>query len=178
MTDTLKTIPEHVESQFGESIASRDEALVVLASSPGLGPPDLCWLQKNSRSLLTGAVGEAKGYYHYVLGSDISSSAAIAAYFASITALVEPASFVQGLFSASEMKVDRGFYSCYDPFTRMDIRCELNIPGGVVCGAMDSDGNVHDVTPDLWRNCVVSKGGYRRSQAAHSIDVNAYFGIK
>lgn len=155
MTDTLRGLPENIEGQFGESIVSRDEALIILAQSPGLGPPDLCWLQKNYRSLLTGSAGEAKGYYHYALGVDVSSSAAIAAYFAGITALAESVSFVQGFFSASETKVDRGFYSCYDPFTRMDVRIELNIPGGVVSGAMDSEGNVHDVTPDLWRNCVV-----------------------
>lgn len=157
MTDTLRAIPEAIENTFGETIVARDEALVVLSTTPGLGPPDLCWLQKNWLSLLTGSKGESKGYAHYTLGGDVSSSAAVAAYFAGITALTEPASFYQGLFSACEYKVERGFYSCYDPFTRMDIRCELNIPGGVVCGAMDADGNVHDVTPDLWRNCMVSR---------------------
>lgn len=25
--------------------------------------------------------------------------------------------------------------------------------GGVLCGALDAEGGVHDATPDLWRNC-------------------------
>lgn len=60
---------------------------------------------------------------------------------------------VQGLWYSAETKIERGFYCCYDPFTRLDVRCELCIPGGVVCGALDAEGTVHDVTPDIWRNC-------------------------
>lgn len=44
--DSLRGIPEHVEPEFGASITSRDEALLALGDAPGLGPPDLCWLQK------------------------------------------------------------------------------------------------------------------------------------
>ncbi len=69
-----------------------------------------------------------------------------------------PGSGPQGLFSTSEVRIERGFYCCYDPLTRLDVRCELCIPGGVVCGALDCEGNVHDVTPELWRNCVVRAG--------------------
>ncbi|GIM13197.1 hypothetical protein Vretimale_16377 [Volvox reticuliferus] len=64
--------------------------------------------------------------------------------------------WAQGLFSMSEVRIERGFYCCYDPLARLDVRCELCIPGGVVCGALDCEGNVHDVTPELWRNCVVA----------------------
>ncbi len=52
----------------------------------------------------------------------------------------------------------------YDPFSRLDVRCELCVPGGVVCGALDCEGNVHDVTPDLWRNCVVRPGPWGRAE--------------
>jgi hypothetical protein len=27
------------------------------------------------------------------------------------------------------------------------------VAGGVLCGALDAEGGVHDVTPSLWRNC-------------------------
>ncbi|KAG2487075.1 hypothetical protein HYH03_014321 [Edaphochlamys debaryana] len=154
--ETIKGHPEHVEGVFGEAIVARDEALVVLSSACGLGPPDLCWLQKSPKSALTGASGEAKGYYHYCLGVNTSSSAAVAAYFATLTSMVEAPTFLQGLFSTTETRIERGFYCCYDPLSRLDVRCELCIPGGVVCGALDAEGNVHDVTPDLWRNCVVA----------------------
>ncbi len=64
--------------------------------------------------------------------------------------------FAQGLWYTSETMIQRGFYCCYDPFSRLDIRCELCIPGGVVCGALDADGTVHEVTPEMWRNCAVA----------------------
>lgn len=93
--DTIKGVVENVETVFGESIVARDESLVVLATTPGLGPPCMCWLQKAARSALTGATAEAQGYYHYCLGVDVSSTAAVAAYFANITAAAEPISFLQ-----------------------------------------------------------------------------------
>ena len=48
----------------------------------------------------------------------------------------------QGLWHSSEMVVERGFYCCFDPFTRLDVRCELCVPGGVVCGAIDAEVGV------------------------------------
>lgn len=157
--DTLKGIPEHIEAEFGEAIVARDDCLMSLGTTPGLGPPDLCWLQKCPKASFSGAKGEPQGYYHYVLGRDVSSSAAVAAYFALLNSRIEPVGFLQGLWLSSEWTIQRGFYCCYDPFNRMDIRCELCIPGGVVCGAVDAAGNLHDVTPQMWRQAQVSKLG-------------------
>jgi hypothetical protein len=154
--DTLKRTPEHVESDFGESIISRDEALSLMAEAPGLGPPDLCWLQKTAVGLLGGA-GEPGGYYHWTVGRDISSSAAIAAFFASLSTQAEQASFIQGLFTTSEYKIQRGFYCAYDPFSRMDIRCELCVPGGVECKALDTSGSLQDVPDNVWGNLQVRR---------------------
>jgi hypothetical protein len=98
MTDALAGIQEAIEDQFGDSIVARDEALAVLVQAPGLGPPDLCWLQKAPKSstfLFTPSAAEPKGYYHHVLGRDVSSSAAVCAYFAELTALVEPMTMLQ-----------------------------------------------------------------------------------
>lgn len=151
--DTLKGIPEHVEADFGDSIVARDEAVAVLGNNPGLGPPDLCWLQKGQKRsglLQLGGSSEAQGYYHFVLGRDVSSSAAIASYFALLNSKVEPCGMLQGLWMASEFVIQRGFYCCYDPLSRMDLRCELCVPGGVVVGAVDAAGVLHDVTPEMW----------------------------
>ncbi len=93
--ESIKGHPEHVETVFGEAIVARDEALLVLSGACGLGPPDLCWLQKAPKSALTGSSGEARGYYHYCLGVDASSSASVAAYFATMTSMVESHSFLQ-----------------------------------------------------------------------------------
>jgi hypothetical protein len=94
--DTLRGIPEHIEAEFGDSIVARDEAVALLGKAPGLGPPDLCWLQKapKARSLLGGSA-EAQGYYHFVLGRDVSSTAAVAAYFALLNSKVEPSGVLQ-----------------------------------------------------------------------------------
>lgn len=67
-----------------------------------------------------------------------------------------------GFWNSNEVKVQRGFYCTYDPFTRSDVRCELCIPGGVVCGALDSKGVVQEVTPALWRNVQVA--GFLRAE--------------
>ena len=101
MAESIKGLVEHVEEEFGSSIVARDESLVVLASQPGLGPPDLVWLQKVSRATLTASSSEPRGFYHHQLGRDVSSSASVAAYFAELTSRVEPISFLQ-------VGIDRG----------------------------------------------------------------------
>lgn len=76
----------------------RAACLSVFPQAPGLGPPDLCWLQKAPKPMwgLPSRPGmDAKGFYHYALGRDVSSSAAVAAYFAELVSLVEPMSFMQ-----------------------------------------------------------------------------------
>lgn len=93
--EAIKGLQEAIEKEFGESIVARDEATVHLASNPGLGPPDLCWMQKTPRGSMTGVPGEPRGFYHYVLGLEVSSSANVAAYFASVTQQQEPVTFLQ-----------------------------------------------------------------------------------
>lgn len=168
--DTLKGIPEHIEADFGDSIVTRDEAVAVLGKNPGIGPPDLCWLQKSQKRSLLGGNTEAQGYYHYVLGRDVSSSAAVAAYFALLNSKAEPLTLLQGLWLTSEFTIQRGFYCCYDPLSRMDLRCELCVPGGVVAGCVDAAGALHDVTPQLWMQAQV-KAASRLKQRLGNVKV-------
>ena len=47
----------------------------------------------------------------------------------------------------------------YDPLfllTRPLFALACGFAGGVVCGALDAEGGVHDVTADMWRNCQVA----------------------
>lgn len=149
--ESLRGLPEHIEADFGDSIVARDEALAVLAAAPGLGPPDLCFLQKCAkRTGFFGGNGESQGYYHYVLGRDVASSAAVAAYFALLNSKVEQRTMLQGLWMSTELMIERGFYCCYDAISRLDIRCELCVPGGVVVGCLDAAGQLHDTTPQVW----------------------------
>eukprot|EP00798_Chlamydomonas_sp_ICE-L_P015659 gene15659-21765_t len=131
--ESLKGHVEAIESEFGEAIVARDESLVSLSEATSLGPPDLCWLQKQGSGWALSRL-EPQGFYHYVTGNDVSSSAS-------------------GLYHNTRTSINRGFYCTYDPFTRLDIRCELSVPGGVECGALDTEGTVHEVTPAMWRNC-------------------------
>jgi hypothetical protein len=59
----------------------------------------------------------------------VSSSAAVAAYFASLNFAVEAPTLVQGLFTYKEHRIDRGFYCCYDPFSRLDLRFDGHTSG-------------------------------------------------
>jgi hypothetical protein len=122
----------------------------VLATAPGLGPPDLCWLQKGQGAWSPGTP-PGRGYYHSVLGGDVSSSAAIAGYFATLTARVEKPGLLAGLWRGAELSVQRGFYCTYDAISRTDLRCELCVPGGVVrargpCATWRTRG---------WQSCVL-----------------------
>ncbi|MEW5316764.1 MAG: hypothetical protein WDW38_008114 [Sanguina aurantia] len=106
--ESVRGLTECIELLFGESIVARDEATVILSAGRGLGPPDLCWLQKATVSALTGAkAGEPGGYYHHALGRDVSSSAAVAAYFASITMRVEAVPWMRG---ASQAHLQHGVH--------------------------------------------------------------------
>jgi len=134
--DTIAGLPQEVEHEFSEAIVARDEAIAVLAARhDGLGPPDLCWLQRGRGEWVPGdeSTGhDSHGYYHHVLGGDVSGSGAIAGYFASLMARVERPGLLAGLWLGSELAVQRGFYCVYDAMSRMDLRCELCVPGGVV----------------------------------------------
>lgn len=93
--ETLRGVVEAVETEFGEAIVARDEAVAALVNTPGLGPPDLAWLQKARKAAAPGA-DAGGGYYHWVLGRDVSSSAALAAYFAELTSRQEAGSWSAG----------------------------------------------------------------------------------
>jgi hypothetical protein len=136
--DTIAGLPQCVEAEFSESIVARDDALVALVTAPGLGPPDLCWLQRGRGAWAPGSEAssaDSAGYYHHVLGGDVASSGAVAGYFATLMGRVERPGLLASLWQGSELAVQRGFYCVYDAISRMDLRCELCVPGGVVSGA-------------------------------------------
>ena len=165
--DTLSGLPEAVEAVFADAVAARDDALAALASGPGgLGPPDLCWLQKGRGHWEPGsdpAAAGCGGYHHSVLGGDVSSSAAIAGYFGGLLARVERPGYLQSFFQGSELALQRGFYCCYDAISGTDIRCELCVPGGVVSGVVDAAGALRDAAdPLLWQQAQVCGVAGRR----------------
>ncbi|KAF9046014.1 chaps family protein [Hymenopellis radicata] len=144
---SFKDIPELFEVELGESLTARTESLSTFRE---LGPPDLCHVVKS-----TGKAGTRDyGSYHYVSGVDASSSASLAAYINSLTyAIEDPGTwFAKG----SAWKVRNGCYCCFNAFSRVDIRVDVKIPGGVNAYVIDLRGERHEATAEIWQETYVS----------------------
>ncbi|KAL0579640.1 bud site selection protein [Marasmius crinis-equi] len=152
---SFKDIPELFEVDLGESLTARTESLFIegsflAATFRELGPPDLCHVVKSN-----GRSGQRDlGSYHYISGVDASSSASLAAYINSLTYAIEDNS---AWFSkTSAWKVKSGCYCCFNAFSRVDIRVDVKIPGGVHAYVIDLRGERHEATPELWQETYVS----------------------
>ncbi|KAF6744813.1 Chs5p-Arf1p-binding proteins-domain-containing protein [Ephemerocybe angulata] len=142
-----KDIPELFEIDLGEALTARTEALSTFRE---LGPPDLCHVVKS-----TGRTGQRDlGSYHYVSGVDASSSASLAAYINSLTYAIEENS--AWFSSTAKWKVRNGCYCCFNAFSRVDMRVDVKIPGGVNAYVIDLRGERHEATPEIWQETYVS----------------------
>ncbi|GAA5828277.1 hypothetical protein JCM3770_006000 [Rhodotorula araucariae] len=151
MGEYLKDVPEFIELDLGESLISRTESL---ASFHELGPPDLCHVIKT-----TGKAGQQDvGSYHYISGVDASSSASLAAYINSLTYTVEEtASWFFGSTTAkSPWRIRGGAFCSFNAFSRVDVRVEVKIPGGVEAYVIDVRGERHEATPQMWHEVYLS----------------------
>ncbi|TXT15606.1 hypothetical protein VHUM_00109 [Vanrija humicola] len=148
MSELFKDIPEFVETDIGESVVARTETL---ASFRELGPPDLCHVVKSYGQK---AAQKDIGSYHYCSGVEASSSASVAAYFNSLQFHVEesPAWFGKG----SGWRVRTGTYCCFNAFSRVDVRVDVRIPGGVDAYVVDLRGDRHEATPEIWQETYLS----------------------
>lgn len=146
-TASFKDVPELFEVELGEALTARTESLATFRE---LGPPDLCHIVKS-----TGRTGQRDiGSYHFVSGVDASSSASLAAYINSLTYSIEDNS---AWFSKSTAwKVRNGCYCCFNAFSRVDIRVDVKIPGGVVAYVVDLRGERHEATPEIWQETFLS----------------------
>ena len=78
------------------------------------------------------------GSFHFVSGVDASSSASLAAYINSLTYAIEDNS---AWFSKGPVwKVRNGCYCCFNAFSRVDVRVDVKIPGGVHTYVVDLRG--------------------------------------
>ncbi|KAI0747025.1 chaps-domain-containing protein [Daedaleopsis nitida] len=144
---SFKDVPEIFEVDLGESLTARTESLSTFRE---LGPPDLVHVQKS-----TGRSGQRDfGSYHYVSGVDASSSASLAAYINSLTYNIEDDSgwFTKG----TSWKVKNGRYCCFNAFSRVDVRVDVHIPGGVQAYVVDLRGERHEATPEIWQETFLS----------------------
>ncbi|SCV70070.1 BQ2448_1464 [Microbotryum intermedium] len=147
----LKDVPEFYEVDLGESLISRTETL---ASFRELGPPDLCHVIKT-----TGKAGSKDiGSYHYVSGVDASSSASLAAYLNSLQYTVEesPSWFFGSTAAKGAYKIRGGVFCSFNAFSRVDVRVEVKIPGGVEAYVIDLRGDKHEATLAIWQEVYLS----------------------
>ncbi|CAG8480301.1 6270_t:CDS:10 [Paraglomus occultum] len=145
--DALKDIPEFFETRLDESLEARREGLATFRE---LGPPDLCHITKANAKPGVKEVGS----YHYVSGVDASSSATLAAYLNSLTYALEEA---HAWFSkSSAWRIRSGVYCCFNAFSRVDVRVEVKIPGGVESYVIDLRGERREATPEIWQETYIS----------------------
>ncbi|KAL0075718.1 Chs5p-Arf1p-binding proteins-domain-containing protein [Phycomyces blakesleeanus] len=181
MADTLKDIPEFFESELGESIIARTDALGAFRE---LGPPDLCHIIKANAKPGVREIGS----YHYVSGVDASSSATLAAYLNSLTYSMDES---QSWFTKSNAwRIRSGIYCCFNAFSRVDVRVEVKIPGGVESYYVDVRGERHEATASIWQETYLSAilravlysddsyyrlAGYRKIDPITSLSAEARF---
>ncbi|KAI9831554.1 MAG: hypothetical protein M1819_004784 [Sarea resinae] len=125
-------VPEIFEDESHSVVEARTESLPTLRE---LGPPDLVHLVKQSTKS-----HNKTGVYHHVTGIDASSSASLAAYVNTLT--YTP--------SDKSHKVVSGLYCCYNAFSRLDMRVQVEIPGTVKSYCIDERGEQRVATDDLW----------------------------
>ncbi|KAI0371290.1 chaps-domain-containing protein [Pilatotrama ljubarskyi] len=144
---SFKDVPEIFEVELTESLTARTESLSTFRE---LGPPDLVHVLKS-----TGRSGQRDlGSYHYVSGVDASSSASLAAYINSLTYNIEDDS---GWFSkGTSWKVKSGCYCCFNAFSRVDVRVDVKIPGGVQAYVVDLRGERHEASAEIWQETFLS----------------------
>ncbi|KAK7420942.1 bud site selection protein [Neonectria punicea] len=128
-------VPEITEEILHESIDARTESLGGLRE---LGPPDLVHLLKN----IVRNPGKQIGVYHHVTGVDASSSASLAAYINTLT-------YKEHGPNATN-KIVEGVYSCYNAFSRLDMRVHVSIPGTVESYCVDERGERRKASEELW----------------------------
>lgn len=134
LTETHGRISEEV---LHESIEARTESLQSLRE---LGPPDLVHLLKQNLRTAT----RQTGVYHHVTGVDASSSASLAAYINTLTYNNKD------LGQPTPNKIVEGLYSCYNAFSRLDMRVHVTIPGTVDSYCIDERGEKRAATDELW----------------------------
>ncbi|KAJ1831160.1 bud site selection protein [Coemansia sp. RSA 2711] len=155
--DCLQDVPDIFENEIGEALVMRTESLGTakqlnpVGMIRELGPPDLCHIVKIHS---TNRNEPDIGSYHHVLGVDTSSSASLAAY---INSLQYSLNDKPGWFgSGNNWKIASGTYSTYNAFSKVDLRVQIKIPGGVDAYAITAQGERKEVTEELWRECQVS----------------------
>ena len=150
--ESIVGLKECEEAEKGCALRARDASVALLGESEtvsGIGPPDMCILDKASTSYLSTEVTVITSF-HYVLGLKVEGGASIAAYFAKLTRNQEQAQFLRSIVQTQSWKIAGGVYCCYDVFSGCDVRCQIKIPGGVSIRAVTGNGEEMEVDDTIW----------------------------
>lgn len=107
------------------------------------------------------AGGATVNFFHYVIGLDVADASHASQYISSMIDCADK-SPDRGKWMISKKKeklhIRGGTYCCFDAFSRVDIRVEVQIPGmpGVDFHAVDSDGNRIRVRRQFWEGAQLS----------------------
>ncbi|KAG8626572.1 hypothetical protein KVT40_005517 [Elsinoe batatas] len=137
-------LPEIFEDENHPVIDVRTETLQTLRE---LGPPDLVHLIKQPVK----SASKQVGVYHHVTGVDASSSASLAAYINTLTYSTQDKSH----------RITSGLYCCYNAFSRLDMRVQVQIPGTVESYCVNERGDKMEASEEHWLEtylCSVLRG--------------------
>ncbi|KAF4552231.1 BCH1-like protein [Elsinoe fawcettii] len=126
-------VPEIFEDENHPVIDVRTETLQTLRE---LGPPDLVHLIKQPIK----STSKQIGVYHHVTGIDASSSASLAAYINTLTYATQDKSH----------RITSGLYCCYNAFSRLDMRVQVQIPGTVESYCVNERGDKLEASEEHW----------------------------
>ena len=95
-------------------------------SDEPLGPPDICYLVKESQAKGFLGIKTKKitktGAYHYVYGLDTSNVAFISAYISK---------YIQKMPQYPNIKISQSIFCAFDYFLEKDLRILIKFPGGI-----------------------------------------------
>ncbi len=115
-----------------------------------LGPPDICYLVKESQNKGFLGFGTKKnvkiGCYHYVYGIDTSNIAYISAYISK---------YIQKL-NLNNFKIIQSIFCVFDYFLEKDLRILIKLPGGVRKVFFIDDQQAIEASNEDLRTCFLS----------------------
>lgn len=126
-------IPELFEDESHPVVEVRTDTLQTLRE---LGPPDLIHLVKQPIK----STSKQIGVYHHATGIDASSSASLAAYINTLTYSTQDKS----------NRIISGLYCCYNAFSRLDMRVQVQIPGTVESYCVNERGDKFEASEKHW----------------------------
>ena len=150
-------VPESQEIFIGSSLDERARTLLKMPYN-SLGPLDLCAIRKTGTAsivgMVTGGTSES-GFYHRVAGTDVSSIAAISAYFFDLVSRQGRSSIWS---EGGSMQLKGGVFCVFNPFANVDLRVEFSNPGDVDYAVFTRDGQIDETKVDnsFWEQIMLA----------------------